>query len=362
VVVAFYGKASRTGTDPERSIKVALIQHSFNTRFEFDPQRNNRVFRAYRDLTLETCERHPDLDLVVWPESVFTANLAELIVEGPMPGDDPSSQVQLEQHAALFEGRIRDAADALNQVWIDGRREPRNISLLIGTETFVAGPTPRLHNTALLIDPQGKIAQRYYKMHPVMFGEYIPLAKWIPWLYTVTPMSQGLTPGLRPSCFEVQGVRISPSICFESTVPHLIRSQLLRLEQEGTPPDVLANVTHDGWFWGSAILDLQLACAVFRAVELRKPMLVAANAGISAWIDREGRIVKRAPRQGSAVLIARIGPSDRSSLYARHGDVFAGGCLVACLVGTFAAWAGVGMPNREFPVAVGRAPVGELSS
>lgn len=327
-----YGRAGER-FEPQRFLKVALIQKTFNTRFVFDPEHNNRVFREYRDLTLETRAAHPDLDLIIWPESVFTANWPELIVEGPLPDDvDPTQAEQLAQREAHFHARVLDAAAGLNQVWSETGPQQLDISLLVGTETFVVGDRPRQYNTALMIDPGGEIRHRYYKMHPVMFGEYIPLAHVFPWIYSLTPMARGLTPGEGPRCFELKNVRIAPSICFESTVPHLIRGQVVRLTRAGRPPDVLVNVTHDGWFWGSAILDLQLACGVFRSVELRRPFLVAANAGISAWIDDNGRIQQRGPRAGQAVIIAKIGNTRRTSWYARHGDVPAGLCLLACAV------------------------------
>ena len=59
-----------------------------------------------------------------------------------------------------------------------------------------------------------------------MFGEYIPFADVLPWLYKLTPMAGGLSIGDGPQVFEVAGLKMSPSICFESTIPHLIRGQL----------------------------------------------------------------------------------------------------------------------------------------
>jgi len=79
---------------------------------------------------------------------------------------------------------------------------------------------------------------------------------------------------------------------------HVIRSQINTLAAEGKEPDVLVNLTNDGWFWGSSELDLHLACGVFRAVECRKPFLIAANTGFSAWIDSDGRIQQQGPAAG----------------------------------------------------------------
>ena len=173
---------------------------------------------------------------------------------------------------------------------------------------------------------------RYYKMHPVMFGEYLPFGDQFPWIYQWTPMQGGLTRGEGPTAFRIKGLRFSPSICFESTVPHLIRRQVRELDRAQQAPDVLINVTDDGWFWGSSVLDLQLACAVFRAVELRRPFLVAANTGISAWIDGNGSIRERGPRRDSRILFAHLSRDGRSSLFAWWGDIPAALCLGMCLV------------------------------
>ena len=73
---------------------------------------------------------------------------------------------------------------------------------------------------------------------------------------------------------------------------------------EGREPDILVNLTNDGWFWGSSELDMHLACGVFRAVECRKPLLIAANTGFSAWIDGDGRIREQGPRRATDVIMA----------------------------------------------------------
>ena len=200
----------------------------------------------------------------------------------------------------------------------------------------------RVYNSALLIDPHGKVQDRYYKMHPVMFGEYIPFGDWFPWLYRISPLPQGLSVGDGPRSFRVRNWQMSPSVCFESSVPHLIRGQVARLKRQHQEPDLLVNVSDDGWFWGSSILDLQLAGAVFRAVELRRPFLVAANAGLSAHIDGNGRILQRGQRGIDGVLIAKVQRDLRRSPYLLYGDLPAGCCLAFCIA--------VGLPPTGSPL------------
>ena len=90
----------------------------------------------------------------------------------------------------------------------------------------------------------------------------------------------------------------------KACLSHVIRRQVNALAAEGREPDVLVNLTNDGWFWGSSELDLHLACGVFRAVECRKPLLIAANTGFSAWIDGDGRIREQGPRRARDVIVA----------------------------------------------------------
>jgi apolipoprotein N-acyltransferase len=129
----------------------------------------------------------------------------------------------------------------------------------------------------------------------------------------------------------VRGVNISPSICFEDTVPHLIRRQVRTLTERGERPDLLVNLTNDGWFWGSGVLDLQLSCAIFRAVEMRRPLLVAANTGLTASIDSNGTVRDTLPRRQEGVVVAEVAILPRPSPYEQFGDWFAGLCLLCCL-------------------------------
>ena len=62
-------------------------------------------------------------------------------------------------------------------------------------------------------------------------------------------------------------------------------------------------------------------------------MLIAANTGLSAWIDRTGRIVQKGPRRAPGVIIARVSDDSSVSWYTRYGDWFAGLCLLVVVVG-----------------------------
>ena len=144
------------------------------------------------------------------------------------------------------------------------------------------------------------------------------------------------------------GLRFAPNICFESTVPHVIHSQLRQLDEEGTRPDVLINMTNDGWFHGSSALDLHLTCSVFRAVENRRPILIAANTGISAAIDGNGRMLAKSSRMKEKTIVVDVHPDGRASLYQTIGDLPAWGCLAICMAfAVIGLWPKIGWRRRS---------------
>ena len=111
---------------------------------------------------------------------------------------------------------------------------------------------------------------------------------------------------------------------------------MVQLSEAGTAPDVLVNLTNDAWFWGSSELDMHLACGVFRAVEMRTPLVIAANGGLSAHIDAFGNVLQKTPRQQTATLLVDLKLPARSdvypSFYAAYGDWLAIVCVVCCAV------------------------------
>ncbi|MFM9116326.1 MAG: apolipoprotein N-acyltransferase, partial [Planctomycetota bacterium] len=304
---------SRSSSD---SLHIALIQNSIDTVFDYNEERNRRTFERYREQTLEVCRAHPELDLVIWPESMFTENSPEFLVE------DPQLRARIADRLRAFETKVRLLARETADVRGDDVRGDEGVHLVVGTITIDATQTnrrPREYNSALLIHPSGQVVDRYYKQHLVMFGEYIPLGETFPQLYQWVGMG-GATPGDRPAAFTVKGHKLCPNICFETMVPHVIGSQLRDLRKSEKVADILINLTNDGWFWGSTILDMHFQAGIFRAIEARRPLVVAANTGITAWIDGSGRVVDQLPRRQPGVLIATVTKDGRSSWYERWGD------------------------------------------
>jgi apolipoprotein N-acyltransferase len=338
LVVWGYGDVRITGReiihDPSfsgaPSIHVALIQGSIDTIFgQNGPEDREKIFSQYLGLSKQAVARSPRPDLVVWPETYFLYPLITMDPDACQRSPEvAAARITPEQARRNLAENIAQTQRAFRAVTAE-----LNTPILVGLDALhYTAEGVRIYNTAAYVTREGELIGRYDKMHPVMFGEYIPLADRIAWLNYVTPLSMGLTPGKKPQSFDLKNLRFAPNICFESVLPHLIRRQVLALRAEGREPDFLVNLTNDGWFWGSSELDLHLACGVFRAVECRKPFLIAANTGFSALIDGDGRILAQGPRRATAILLAEVRRDPRHSWYLNHGDYFAGACLLTSVL------------------------------
>jgi len=328
------------------------VQGSVDIELDADPEKQQRIFEHYLEQTEEAVARHPGVDLIVWPETVYGGFLYGADARPAVPRDWQFSDREFHQR---LEEAIVGSREGLARL-----AAHFHAPMLVGVETLYFG-RDRLHwyNSAAYVARASagadafEVAGRYDKMHLVMFGEYVPLADRFPWLQDVTPLSTSTTPGARPAAFDVRGLRLAPNICYETVMPQVIRQQVNALAQEGREPDVLVNLTNDGWFWGSSELDMHLICGVFRAVECRKPLLIAANTGFSAWIDAGGRIRAQGPRRQTGLIVAQVRADPRRSWYLYYGDWPAGICLVAC--GALAVAGAVGKWGRVFRALASRA-------
>ena len=75
--------------------------------------------------------------------------------------------------------------------------------------------------------------------------------------------------------------------------------------------------------------------AAVRAVELRKPLLRAANAGISAHIDSYGRVRERLELFEVDILNVTFSPNSYRSHFARFGQGTIGFIIILALLGAF---------------------------
>jgi apolipoprotein N-acyltransferase len=310
-VLTFGLRASQVSA-PTKPLRVAAVQSNVPQNQKFDPQFTTKIFDKFRRLSEIALRSNPPPDLLIWPES-------------SMPGP-----VLTEPESNKFVMDLAASAES---------------DLLLGT---IDEENRDVYNAALLISDGGERVQVYRKVHLVPFGEYVPGRHRVPLLARIVgdQVPGDFSAGREYAVFSLTNsdVQVAPLICFEDTIGELVRQSVLPTE---TNPgaNLLVDITNDGWFLHSAGSHQHLANAIFRCVETRRPMVRAANTGVTCFVNQSGRITQvLRDESGSTftegVLTGEIKvPTEHElTFYMRHGELFAKSCavitLIAILVGT----------------------------
>ena len=184
-------------------------------------------------------------------------------------------------------------------------------SLIVGAPRLA--DAERAHNSAFLIDADGAIRDTYDKRLLVPFAEG---SIW-PTAAAEASDEPRYVNGGRQGLLSTHGLRLGALICFEVLFPHLSRANVL----DGA--NVLLNISNDSWMdaSGSGAAPRQhFAMSVFRAVELRRPLVRSSSGGISGFIDADGTVRSRVPWGREGFAVERVRPRDGLTSYARYGD------------------------------------------
>ena len=284
------------------SLRVALVQPSIPQQWIWAPGESSNRFAQLLQLSETAVAQKPDL--IVWPEAA---------VPGFVRWDTNIYQAVtnfVRRHQAWLVMGSDDAAPARDS------RDPGEYDAF---------------NSSFLISPEGEFRAIYRKCRLVIFGEYIPFHRWLPFLERWTGMGS-FAAGTGPVPFRVPELQLKFSvlICFEDVFPHGAREYV----QDDT--DFLLNLTNNGWFGESAAQWQHAANAVFRAVENGVPLVRCANNGLSCWVDAQGRMqevyfpgTKDIYGPGVKLVQAPLlaGRKSERTFYWRHGDMFGWSCL-----------------------------------
>ncbi|MBS0652790.1 MAG: apolipoprotein N-acyltransferase [Verrucomicrobia bacterium] len=186
------------------------------------------------------------------------------------------------------------------------------------------------YNSAFHFAPKMQKMQRYDKQVLLPLAEYLPFG----WLKALTKrygITEFFSHGSKPS---VIGERFpfSISICYEETFPHLIRSGRVM------GAELFINVTNDNYYPFSRLPEQHFSHARVRAVENGVYLLRSCNTGVTAAVDRFGRVVARLGdgRKESetlqGVLTVAIPRESHKTLYMFWGDAGIIGLAVSCFL------------------------------
>ena len=300
--------------------RVALLQSGEVQEYD-SPRRKSpqTLYEMYITMQERAVAHQPRPDLVVWSETAYPFRYVTI--------DPLLDRKTFDEQAKAYDSDaiaddfilIRDRNTQEFRRVLASHRVP----MMIGASVFDFRSSGfSRYNSAVLLKP-GFEPEIYHKLHLVPFGEYVPLIDVFPWLTALTPY-HGTRPsfldfGKDPAWFDLKPYRLAAAICFEDTLPHVVRRFFSEVPDDAQP-DLIVNLSNDGWFHDTSEHEMHLAVATFRCVENRAPMARSVNTGVSAMIDGNGRIVASLPKTSVDVLHVVTPLDDRTSLYSRWGD------------------------------------------
>jgi apolipoprotein N-acyltransferase len=219
--------------------------------------------------------------------------------------------------------------EALDQI---GLLTARGQTLITGSDRVLrdAGGITA-YNSLYLFGPGGALPLVYDKFHLVPFGEYIPFANILGRIgISQLTVGSGFTPGDHPHVLKAAPAPpVTPLICYEVIFPHAV------VDPHSPRPGWLVNITDDSWFGPWAGPHQHILIAQVRAIEEGLPIARAANTGISAMIDGNGRVRAELGLNQMGIVDAALPLALAPPLYARFGDLI---FLLLLVTAAFAAF------------------------
>lgn len=273
-------------------VKLRLMQPNLQQDAKFRPENGAAILRQYLALSdRATSPGHTgvaDVTHLIWPESAFPY----ILTREPQA---LSTIARALQGKVLITGAARTDADA-------------------------PGKRGKIFNAVEVLQGDRLLAF-YDKRHLVPFGEYLPLES------VLRPLGVNhLVPGIwdvgeTPRLLKAPGLPpMSPLICYEAIFPGEVVSAEVFGEDGAQRPQVLLNVTNDGWFGRTPGPYQHFAQARLRAIEEGLPLIRVANTGVSGIVDPYGRVLDSLPLGEEGVIDGRLPKPIEPTVFARIGS------------------------------------------
>lgn len=257
-----------------KPLSYRLLQINIDQSHKFDP--------AYIPQEIDVYERvimHHAADLIVTPETAFPLFLHEL------------------------------PADALHRLQTFSSATGSHVFL--GIATIASNSSG--YNSVIDLAPDSDEIHRYDKVDLMPFGEYTPWGfRWFTNRLSI-PLKDLSAGSELQRPFPVNGQRVGVLICQEDLIGRAARRWL---------PDatVFINPSNLGWFDRTLAISQRIQIVRMRALEVGRPILRAANTGVTASIDAHGNLLRAIPVDTKAVLAGRVQPMRGWTPYSRWGQ------------------------------------------
>jgi len=284
VMGAFWGigKYEIESTVLTKTGTVVLLQPNIDQSVKWSRAFEKETYARYEKLLTASAPLRPDL--ILWPETGAPAYLLW----------DPKV-------LAMVSGMVKRTGTPQLVGCLDIENDKKG--------------TIRYYNAAVHFDMSGKPKGVYRKRHLVPFGEFIPFQKYLKFLGPIVSNLGSFDSGNEYQKFQAKTFTYSPNICYEAVFSNDVRQSL------ANQADAIVNISNDAWYGHTAAAFQHALMEVTRSAEERRPLLRAANTGISLVTDPFGRIIQwspfftQEPLQGD-VLIA----SNNQTFYFKYGN------------------------------------------
>lgn len=275
------------------TFRASIIQGNIEQDKKWDPSYQHEVLDTYKNLSFKASSSSPSI--IVWPETAVPFYF----------GSDKEHTKELTE----FQRQI-------------------NIPLLFGSILFKGRDDNKyfLSNSALLLDRNGIVSYIYDKIHLVPFGEYVPLRKLLFFIDKLVVEIGEYIHGNQYIRAKSTFGEFATLICYEVIFPGLVRKFYIK------GGDFIVNITNDAWFGRTSGPYQHFAMAVFRSVENRKPLIRAANTGISGFINSNGKIISRTNLFERTFLTEDLKTDRTITFYTKYGDLFSYVCIVLSII------------------------------
>ena len=200
--------------------------------------------------------------------------------------------------------------------------DPVRITHILGINT--AYKENEVFNSAYCILPGGNVTGHYDKQYLLSFIEK-PFNGWLMPFFSSKGFS-ALNDTAYNKPLSTPFGRAGFLICNEAAVPAAAANQVRQGAQ------FLFNMSNDGWFNDTYIVNLHFYYARLRAVESRKDIAINSNNGLSGLIKASGDIEEQEKGTEPFVKMVKIQPNNYKTIASSYPQIFTYFCLLCIAI------------------------------
>jgi apolipoprotein N-acyltransferase len=190
--------------------------------------------------------------------------------------------------------------DAAVRARIEGLSARLKAPILVGG--LFDGPRADTAYNAGVVWTSSGPGERYVKLKPVPFGEYVPFRKQAGAVVArlARDIPRDMVAGHEPGALTIGDTRIGDTICYDIAYDGVIRRAV------GGGAQMIVVQTSNAAFTGTSQPEQQWDISRLRAIETGRWVVVPSTNGISGMVDPSGHSIQRAPLHQPATISAQV--------------------------------------------------------